>query len=331
MIQNYQPPSYYEDYVMTASYSARMQALQSCQAEKLRQLCDCGPTEGALIEIGCGDGSFLKHAQAHFARVVGIEPSRRFADEAMAKGFDVLLGYVSHDSLLTNATFDCFVSRQVFEHLPDPVDVLRGIRRMLKPGAVGLIEVPNGLRALRLKRFFEFFPDHVNYYSVNSLVALASSSGFTVLGCNEAFGGDYLELWLRNDVDVDSWFQEMRHRREAICSALLEVVRTPSWAEKRIAVWGAGAKTLSIFSAFSQEFARRIDCVIDSDPHKHGRFIPNTPIPVLSPGEGICRNPDVVLVLALSYREEIATIIREEISDHCLIMTLDDLGNVVQL
>ena len=330
-IQNYQPPSYYEDYVMTATYSARMQALQSGQAERLSQICGDSGKPQALIEIGCGDGSFLNHARRYFARVVGVEPSRRFADEAIANGLDVLVGYVNSKSMLTDEKFDCFVSRQVFEHLPDPVDVLKGIRRMLKPGAIGLIEVPNGLRALRLRRFFEFFPDHVNYYSVNSLVSLASSSDFTVIGCNEAFGGDYLELWLRNDVDIESWFPQMREQRDSISTSLLAVVRSNHETGKRIAVWGAGAKTLCIFAASKPELAECIDCVIDSDPHKHGRFIPNTGIPVIAPADGASRNPDVVLVLALSYREEIATLIRKQFSPNCIILTLDDVGGVVSL
>jgi SAM-dependent methyltransferase len=331
MIENYQPPSYYEDYVMTTSCSPAMQALQRGQASKLAELCDAKHCSGTLVEVGCGDGSFLKHAETHFGRVLGIEPSRRFASEAVAKGLEVVIGYVGTNSLLTSEKFDGFVSRQVFEHLPDPLDVLCGIRQMLKPGAVGLIEVPNGFRALRLKRFFEFFPDHVNYYSVNSLVSLASNAGFSVLGCNEAFGGDYLELWLRNDVDIESWFPQMRDQRECITNSLESVVRSHSEAGRKIAVWGAGAKTLCIFAASNHGLAGCVDCVIDSDPHKHGTFIPNTNIPVVAPADGALRQPDVVFVLALSYREEIVGMIREQFSPDCLIMTLDDVGGVVLL
>lgn len=330
-IQNFQPPSYYDDYVMTATYSERMQELQKAQAEKLGRLFDAGPELASFVEIGCGDGSFMKHARKHMGRVVGIEPSRPFAEEAIAAGFEVLIGYVGSAAVLTNEKFDSFASRQVFEHLPDPVDVLIGIRNMLHPGAVGLIEVPNGLRALRLKRFFEFFPDHVNYYSVNSLVALASQAAFTVLGCNETFGGDYLELWLRNDVGIESWFSELVSRRDAICSGLLGTVNEQARIGNKVAVWGAGAKTLSIFSASSPELFQVIDCIIDSDPHKHGRYVPNTSVPVVSPLEGASRKPDVVIVLALSYREEIASIIHKQIPACGLILTLDDVGKIVPL
>lgn len=330
-IENFQPPSYYEDYVMTTTYSERMQALQHAQLETLVGLHEHAHGPRSLVEVGCGDGSFLKHARRRISRLVGIEPSRRFAEEAVRAGFDVLIGYVGTDTPLTSETFDSFVSRQVFEHLPAPADVLKGIRSMLNPGAVGLIEVPNGQRALRLKRFFEFFPDHVNYYSVNSLVALASEAGFNVVGCHEAFGGDYLELWLRHEPDVESWFGAMTAHRESVCAALAQKVQALSAQGLRVAIWGCGAKTLSILAASPAELSPLFACIVDSDPHKHGRFVPNTAIPVVSPAQGAAIGPDVIFVLALSYREEIARSIRQQIPSCRSILTIDDHGSLAEL
>ena len=329
-IQNYQPPDYYEDYLMTASYSARMQELQADQARCLAAWHEGPPA--SLVEIGCGDGSFLKHCARHFPRVVGIEPSRRFAVEARKAGLEVFEGYVTTERLLTKEKFDAFASRQVFEHLPDPVDVLRGIRQMVRPGAVGLIEVPNGFRALRRGRFYEFFPDHVQYYSANSLAGLATEAGFNLIECREAFGGDYLEMWLRYVPDAEEAFQRLQRVRAVICEKLAGWLRdcqrdgvTP------VAVWGAGAKTLSILAAARDSMAGLVACVIDSDPHKHGRFVPNTAIPIVSPDGAAAYAPAAVLILALSYREEIAALVRRHLPSCRRIATLDDEGEVVLL
>ncbi len=330
-IANFQPPSYYEDYLMTNSYSAVMQRLQESQMAKLARLHDGGEGLRSFVEIGCGDGSFLKHAARHASRVVGIEPSRRFAEEAKRAGFEVIVGYVGSRQALTPEKFDGFASRQVFEHLPDPADVLRGIRLMLRPGAVGLIEVPNGQRSLRRRRFYDFFPDHVNYYSVNSLVALASATGFSVVECGEAFGGDYLELWLRHEPAQDAWFADIAERRRQVCTQLAAKIRALADAGERIAVWGCGAKTLSILPACGREFAQRLVAAIDSDPHKHGRYLPNTAVPVVSPEQGADFRPTVVLVLALSYREEIAAAARQILPSCRLILTIDDEGTIAEL
>lgn len=330
-IENFQPPSYYEDYVMTATYSDKMQAHQRSQLEKLLTLHEGPASLRSFVEIGCGDGSFLKYAQQRVPRVLGIEPSRRFAEEAMQAGFEVVIGYVGSKTPLTSEKFDSFASRQVFEHLPDPCDVLTGIRQMLNPGAVGLIEVPNGQRALRLKRFFEFFPDHVNYYSANSLVALASDAGFNVISCQESFGGDYLELWLRNEPDVERWFDEMTTHRDQVCAALAHKVGELAGQGNRVAIWGCGAKTLSILAACPPDLSPQIVAIIDSDPHKHGRYVANTVIPVVAPEQACTLQPNVVIVLALSYREEIAASVRQRIPGCKSILTLDDHGNIAVL
>jgi SAM-dependent methyltransferase len=331
VIENFQPPSYYEDYVMTATYSDKMQALQRSQLEKLVSLYEGANGPQSFVEIGCGDGSFMKYARERIPRILGIEPSHKFAEEAVREGFEVLVGYVGSATHLTEGKFDAFVSRQVFEHLPDPLDVLVGIRKMLRPGAVGLIEVPNGQRALRMKRFFEFFPDHVNYYSVNSLVALASDAGLNVIACQESFGGDYLELWLRNEPDVESYFEQMVSHREMVCSALVTKISELASLGSRVAVWGCGAKTLSILAACGAELHSKIMCIIDSDPHKHNMFVPNTLIPVVSFAKLDDYNAEVIIVLALSYRDEIANLIRANGKSCNKILSLDDHGSIIEL
>lgn len=329
-IEHHQPPAYYEDYLMTATYSAKMQDHQAAQAQKLVRL--HGGKPSSFVEIGCGDGSFLRHVQALVPRVVGIEPSRVFAAEARAAGFEVVEGYMGTNNTLTTEQFDLFASRQVFEHLPDPVDVLGGVRKLLKPGAVGLIEVPNGLRALRLGRFFEFFPDHVQYYSVNSLVGLATQAGLNVIECGEAFGGDYLELWVRHEPEAARCFDILRRNRDETCRRLAEKIEVLARSGLApVAVWGCGAKTLSILAAAPAGMMSRLACVFDSDPHKHGRFVPNSGVPVVSPERAAEFAPRSLFVLALSYREEIARLARERIPACRQIFTLDDEGRIVEL
>ncbi len=330
-ISDYQTEEYYLEYLMTATYSDSMQKLQSAQAARLRSLLEPAKGTCSLIEIGCGDGSFLSHAAKHFDHVSGIEPSARFAQEAEARGFHVLRAYVSENMSPPSQLYDAFVSRQVFEHLPDPLDVLKGIRRMLKPGAVGLIEVPNGERALRLGRFFEFFPDHVNYYSVNSLVDLASRAGFSVIACHDNFGGDYLELWLRCGQDAQTLFTSMLTTRETVCHSIARALNRAATEGKRVAVWGAGAKTLSIFAAMGPESTKPVAFVVDSDPHKHGRYIPNTDTPVVSVPDAVRLQPDVVLILALTYRAEIEQSVRKLFTPVPEILSLDETGNLCSL
>jgi SAM-dependent methyltransferase len=321
---------YYEDYFMTTTYSSVMQKLQEGQSIKLADIAKEAFTgKVTLVEIGCGDGSFLQHACNYFDKVVGIEPSNRFAEAARKQGFEIKEGYVSENSIFGLNSIHAFVSRQVFEHLPDPLDCLLGIRSMLVDGAVGLIEVPNGYRAFQNGRFYEFFPDHLNYFSVNSLVSLATTAGFNVISCGESFNGDYLELWVKLNLNQDSWIVKMNK----IQHIMIENIRkwTLTQNEHNIAIFGCGAKTISIISQDPPFFSKFFELIIDSDPNKQNKFVPNSSLKVYSLEDQEVKPINSFLILALSYTDEISKHINHYIGDNVNIYTINSLGEVIKL
>jgi SAM-dependent methyltransferase len=321
-ISNFQPAEYYEDYFMTTTYSKSMQDLQRTQTDKFKEISLGECANGSFIEIGCGDGSFLNHAQHVFKSVVGVEPSAKFADAASKQGHHVLRGYVTSDSLLTHEKFQYFASRQVFEHLPDPLDCLLGVKGMLTPGAIGLIEVPNGYKALASGRYFEFFPDHVNYYSVNSLVALASAAGFNVLSCGPSFKGDYLELWISLENDAIDYFEQMKTQQIRTLDSISKWALSHSSKSENV-LFGCGAKTLAIVSQDPLLFENSFSYVVDSDPNKVGKFLPDTSIEVLSIEDDRLNAIKSVWIMALSYVDEISSLVQSKLPSVTEIVTLD--------
>ncbi len=329
-INNLLDDSHYDDYLMTTTFSDKMQRLQENQLENLLSI-SSNHQISSLVEIGCGDGSFLLKASKRLDHVIGIEPSQRFAKEAIMKNLNVLIGYVNSSNLITQEKFDAFVSRQVFEHIVDPLDVLIGIRKMLKIGAVGLIEVPNGFQSLMQGRFYEIFPDHIHYYSVNSLVSLATEADFNVVSCNESFDGDYLELWLRYYPEIDNCFNDLINCMDKTIKFITEKSLFYNKQNKKVAIWGCGAKTLSIINICSKKVLRVISCVIDSDPHKHDKFVPNSSIPVISVNDAKKYKPDVIFIFAFSYKDEIELIIKKELPFCKTIFTIDNHGTFIRL
>jgi hypothetical protein len=329
-ISNFQTQEYYEDYFMTTTYSSSMQELQMKQVRRFVELSKGKNHAGTLIEIGCGDGSFLNHAKNSFARVVGVEPSTRFAEAARQNSHQVLEGYVQSNSPLTTEKFDFFASRQVFEHLTNPLDCLLGIRQMLNIGAIGVIEVPNGFKALREGRYFEFFPDHVNYYSVNSLVSLANQAGFNVISCGEAFNGDYLEMWVSLEATSAEYFAKMQENRLRIIDSI-RVWSFSNQDKNQNALFGCGAKTLSIIAQEPETFEKYFKFAIDSDPNKIGKYIPNTGIEIVGLQDPRLNNTFNFWILALSYVTEIAGLIHQEIPHALHIMTFDSDLNVIEV
>lgn len=94
--------------------------------------------KGNLLDIGCGNGRILEAAVGWIA--VGVEPVLTFA--ARASKFGKV--YSSLDEV--NDTFDAISIMAVLEHVVDPVSLLRKAFGVAKPGALLIIEVPNGHR-----------------------------------------------------------------------------------------------------------------------------------------------------------------------------------------
>lgn len=327
-ISNGTTQDYYENYFMTTDFQSPTRIkLSQNQIDRIVEIKGKGCS---FLEIGCGIGDFLKMAKPNFSRVVGIEPSKRYAEEAKKNGLEVVNDYADNPNLSVNGKFDAFGSRQVFEHVPNPVAVLSSIKRFLNYGAVGFIEVPNGYRALREGRFYEFFPDHIQYYSANSLVSLATICGFSVIECKETLNSDYLELWMRYDNNnYQKMFLNIATVRDKICNEIHYFIDKNNG--KSIALWGVGAKTLSLFSYDYPYLNSKIKYVIDDDTYKDGKYIPNTPIPIVSSDKLKELNIDIIIIMALSFREVIKNKILSILPSYKEIYTIDNNHKIVRI
>jgi SAM-dependent methyltransferase len=98
----------------------------------------------ALVDLGAGQGRFVRSALDAGLRASGVEPSRLNCDAALQR-YGVSLANASVDRYLREAAAPspCFTMLNVFEHLPDPVGVLRRLGARLSPGGVLLLVVPN--------------------------------------------------------------------------------------------------------------------------------------------------------------------------------------------
>jgi SAM-dependent methyltransferase len=327
LLSNPNEENYYQDYRMSAFLSDKGRRWFSSQIDKLIRLHGSNPR--SFLDVGCGEGDFLGEVAKVVSHCVGIEPSEVLAERARLKGLNVINGYVSSDLSPTAETFDLFACKQVFEHLMNPVDAMLGIRRMLAPNAVGVIDVPNGFRALREGRFFEFFPDHVSYYSVNSMVGLATRCGFNVLECGPVFDdADYLELWVRNEVAPQSYLGLLVEKRSTIVREVGRALQDRTDRGMHVGIWGAGAKGTCMIPLLPREVLERIDGVIDSDPYKHGRYVPDTPLQVMAPSDERARRLDCIFISNLLFVREVTDHIKAHLPRCREVLSLTEDGKV---
>jgi 2-polyprenyl-3-methyl-5-hydroxy-6-metoxy-1,4-benzoquinol methylase len=142
----------------------------------------CGSQNGKLLEVGCGDGDFLVSAETEGWQVTGVEYSAAACEKAQArlKNGEVFCGELQ-PSRLPAEQFDLCVISDVIEHVRSPLDFLKEIHRVLKPGGALFIATPStdswSARLMRQK-WMEFKAEHLAYFDRQTIQTALFKSGF---------------------------------------------------------------------------------------------------------------------------------------------------------
>jgi hypothetical protein len=73
----------------------------------------------------------------------------------------------------------------------------------------------------------------------------------------------------------------------------------------RIAIWGSGSKCVGFLQVLGAPTTKEIGCVVDINPHRHGKYMPGLHQPIVAPEELVNYQPDLVIVMNPIYIEEI--------------------------
>lgn len=137
---------------------------------------------GAVLDIGCGSGSFLAMMQRTGVRVAGTElPSRKGVDDQKA-GIPVAYASVWNAGF-PEASFNAVTFWHTLEHMVDPVRYLKGAHAMLAPGGSVVVEVPNmaswQARIGKEHWFHLDVPRHTVHFTPHTVRILLEKTGFT--------------------------------------------------------------------------------------------------------------------------------------------------------
>lgn len=150
---------------------------------------------GTMLDIGCGAGDFLLRRRAEGWKVHGVEINAKAAEVGRREGqLDIKSGTLP-DAGYPDAYFDYVRTNHSFEHLHNPREVLKEIRRIIKPGGKLFIGVPN-IASLPAGMFGDCWynlgpPTHPYGYNPKSLSLFLEQEGFEVemVGYNSTFSG----------------------------------------------------------------------------------------------------------------------------------------------
>jgi SAM-dependent methyltransferase len=257
-----------------------------------------------VFEAGCGRGEYLSLMARSGVSAVGVEYGPEAVEFCRTQGLDAVRDFFeTGDEKLPGAPFDGFFVLNFLEHIPDLPAFLRGIRNNLRPGAAGLVEVPNLDMILRNSLLTEFSTEHIYSFTAETLTGLLQNSGFTVRSCRSVWH-DYIlsaEVLSRRECDL-SGCAAVRERLE-------RELRTFLARHRKTAFWGAGHQALTTLALCGMT-SEKICFVVDSSPEKQGRFTYATHIPVVSPDRLAASDADSVIIACGGYSDEVVSILR---------------------
>lgn len=187
----YADPSKYFEYHNTSDrisdFRGVVRSLQQMSEHPIR----------ALLDVGSGQGEMLAAARAEGVQdVVGLELSEAMIEASREKyGVEVRPELIETHAEVETERYDALVLNAVLEHVRDPNSMVQASRRLLKPGGVLYIDIPNedhliarlGAWVTRLQGKPEVYvlsptfpPFHVFGFNPDSLQTLLAKHGFSV-------------------------------------------------------------------------------------------------------------------------------------------------------
>lgn len=301
-----EPVDYYRDVIRSGGYSTTMRKLRENQYRHFIDFCHL---EGKrIMEIGCGQGEFLRVLSEFPVEAYGIEHKQDLVDKAVGDGLNVWKDFAgSADHVINGAPYDAFLSFNFLEHQPDPNGMMQCIYHNLTDDGVGLITVPYLNYILENEGFYELLRDHIANYTFESLGFLLNKNGFEVLE-EEIVNRDTISVIVRKRPKAN--IKGIQSNYERLTKQLNNYLDERTQKGKKVSVWGASHQGFTALSTTG--VGDKIQYIIDSAPFKQGRFAPATHVPIVSPDYYYAYPVDCILIIAPGYTDEIAGIIREK-------------------
>ena len=290
-----------------------------------------GIPQGSLVaEMGSNDGSLLKAFKNEGMRVQGIDPARDIAATATKEGIPTIPDFFT-SALAARIKADqgeakLFCANNVFAHIDNMSDVVKGIRLLLADDGAFVFEVSYIVDMIDNMVFDTIYHEHVSHHALTPLETFLNRHDMTLFhvertgtkgGSIRAFAQPKSTGKRPRSAELSTliaeeerrgvtkpqiyrdWFVAIEDCKRRVLAYLDEAIA----AGKLVAAYGASTTTTTLLYHF--ELESRIKFILDDNQLKHGRFSPGAHIPVLPSSELATRKPDVVVILAWIYADPI--------------------------
>jgi len=284
-----------------------------------------------VVEVASNDGYLLQYFVRQQLPVLGIEPAANVAKVAVEKGVPTLVRFfgtqVAKEVVSERGGADLVVGNNVLAQVPDLNDFVEGLRILLKPGGILTLEFPHLLRLIERNEFDTIYHEHYSYFSMLTTERILGAHGLKVFDVEElpTHGGslrvyasrienttreiqprvarlieEEKEAGLSSPEGYERFAEQVKETKFAFVEFLLSAARDG----KKVAGYGAPGKsaTLLHYCGIGKDL---IAYTVDRSPHKQGRFLPGSHIPIFHPDRIRETKPDYVVILPWNLKDEI--------------------------
>ncbi len=282
-----------------------------------------------VVEIGCGSGDFLDLLlEAGVESAVGIDPAPASAAIASKHGEKIRFINECYSPEHFSIPADLLVCRMTLEHISNVGDFVALLRQgAMKAGNCPIaLTVPDAERVFSEIAFWDVYYEHCSYFSQRSLSNLFEECGLKVTACRLVYDDQYIAIEAvptelpdqaaadsRSTASTKSDLNEMVNtfeaKREIMVSGWRRKFTEKAKQHKRSVIWGGGSKGVAFVNAM--QLTDELDCLVDINPLKQGRYIAGTGHEIVGPESLRDRKPDWVLVMNPIYLEEIRQTLSE--------------------
>lgn len=319
------------DYVYFSSYSRTWLDHAARYVARAVERLGLGP-DSLVMEVASNDGYLLQYVAARGIPCVGVEPTSGTANAARAKGIETLEHFFgehfAQNFVATRRPADLVVANNVLAHVPDLNDFTAGLCAVLAPQGVVTVEFPHLMQLVAQRQFDTVYHEHFSYFSFHTAQRVFAGRGLRIWDVEElpTHGGS-LRLWAcRHDASHQetpavagllareaaagmldmAYYQGFQQQADDTKNAFLAFLLECRRQGKQVVGYGAAAKgnTLLNYAGVRPDL---LGYVVDASPHKQGRHLPGSRIPVVAETHIHESRPDFVVILPWNLREEITT------------------------
>ncbi|MBH5320632.1 methyltransferase domain-containing protein [Paenibacillus sp. GSMTC-2017] len=330
-IEDYESPQHiFSDYAYFSSYSDSWLKHSKAYVDAMMTKYKINSSH-QVIEIASNDGYLLQYFVDYKVPVLGIEPAVNVAAIAEERGVPTVVDFFGTKlaSLLLEQgkSADLLLGNNVLAHVPNLNDFVAGMKMILKPTGLITMEFPHLMRLIEHVQFDTIYHEHYSYYSLQTVSQLFSKHGLTVFDVEHlpTHGGS-LRIYAKHSENeqyhVSSAFDQTLADEQSFGItdlAMYATFKSRAVQVKRdivsmciaiknryetIVGYGAPAKgnTLLNYCGLDSDY---IDYTVDRNPHKQGRYLPGSRIPIFSPERIKETKPNYVFIFPWNLKDEI--------------------------